>query len=103
MDTTPQDQELTDRLRQMTDTIGGPVPTDAMIRRGRTKVRRTRAIGTAAALSVLGTAGAFGAASGLIGQQEEPTHVTEAASAPSAFSTSNVVTQPVTPNARQPS
>ena len=100
MNTLPQDQALTDRLLEMTDTIGGPPPTDIVIRRGRTKVRRGRAIGAAATLSVFSTAAAFAVATGLIGGTEEPQHVTEAASAPSAFVSTNGDARPVGPGLR---
>jgi hypothetical protein len=64
---TSHEDHLAERLHHLADTIDGPVPTAAVVRRGRGAVRRNRVLGTAAALSVFTTAGVLGATSGLLG------------------------------------
>jgi hypothetical protein len=81
---TPHEEQLTERLHNLADTVDGPVPTAALVRRGRARVRRKRVIGTAAALSVVTAAGVLGATSGLLGRPEAGQRLVGPATSPSA-------------------
>jgi|1185.fasta_scaffold25528_2 hypothetical protein len=84
---TPPEDQLTERLHRLTDTIDGPVPTAAVVRRGRAAVRRKRVIGTAAALSVFTAAGVLSVTSGLLSHPEDRERLAGPATSPSASST----------------
>jgi hypothetical protein len=93
MSTTPRDTRLAERLHDVTSSIDGPLDTDALVRRGRANVRRRRALGTAAALCVLGTAYAAGAVTGAIGPRNTGP-VTMVADTPTPTATAASAGQP---------
>ncbi len=94
MTTTPQDEELTDRLHQLTATIDGPVAPAELVRRGRAKVMRRRVVSAAAVLSVVGVAGVVVAATGLGGDRAAARHDPGFAVAPTATVSSKAAPSP---------
>ncbi|GAA1762037.1 hypothetical protein GCM10009795_005580 [Nocardioides hankookensis] len=89
-----QDDLLAERLHALVESIDVVDPAQEVLRRGRNEVRRRRAIGTAAAGSVLAI-GAVAAATALIG----PSHSAESPTATAAPSRSVAASKPSPPAA----
>jgi hypothetical protein len=102
MTTTPQDNELTDRLHRATAPIDSPVAPDELVRLGRAAVRRRRGRTVAAALSVAVLAVGVGGGAALLDGQDGHGDATRAADQPSHAPSSVAPTAPA-PTAASPS
>jgi hypothetical protein len=98
MTTTPQGNELTDRLHRVTDPIESPLAPDELVRLGRAAVRRRRGRAVAAALSVAVLAVGVGGGVALLGDQDGRRASTRAADQPSSTAPSTTAPTAASPS-----
>jgi len=107
MTTTPQDDELTDRLHRATEPIHSQVDPDDLVRLGRAAVRRRRGRTVAAALSVAMLAVGVGGGAALFAGQDGRDDSTQAAdqrpAVPSSVAPSTFAPNTSAPTAASPS
>jgi len=101
MTTTPQDNELTDRLHRATDPIEGQVAPDDLVRLGRAAVRRRRGRTAATVLAVAVLAVGIGGGTALLAGQDGRHAPQRAANRPS-HAPSSVTPSGLAPTASSP-